>query len=229
MYCEDTDCIEVTITDCGDCPCDIEPPIDLKVLPNGSLSWAPVSGATSYIISSPGAGQPILYCNCRYPISIVPITVSAEDAPPFVLPLSLQRQCFVWQVQAVCADGTVSNVSKQHCYPGKKLVITEAEIENPKIEIGPGKFAQPDEIDAVSVYPNPAINYFKVDLISEKDEMLTIQLIDQAGRIVLENETQLYIGYNQFNFSLTDIARGVYMLKVTSEQVKQYNKLILTQ
>ncbi len=230
LYCEDTDCVEVTITDCGDCDCeDIEAPINLQVLPNGSLSWDPVSGAAGYIICSPGAGKPILNCNCKYPISIAPITFPAGYAPPFILPLNLQRQCFVWQVKAVCADGTISDASKQHCYPSKKFVLAEAEDADPKIEIGPGKFAQPNENNAVTVYPNPTTDYFKIDLISETDEVLTIQLIDQSGSIVLAQNNQLYKGYNQFNFSLTDIARGVYMLKVSSKQVKQYNKLILTQ
>jgi len=228
LYCSDTNCVEVTITNCGDCPCDIKPPINLKVLRNGSLSWDPVPGATEYIISSPGAGTPIIYCNCKYPISLAPITVSANNAPPFVLSANLRRKCFVWQVQAVCRDGSISGVAEQHCYPNPKLVLGE-EIGEPIIEVGPGKFSNSDEVNNISVYPNPTTNQFKIDLISEAEELSTIQLIDQSGRVVVEHSKKIFKGYNQFNFSLTDLARGVYMLKISSEHIHQCKKLVLTQ
>lgn len=225
LYCTDTDCEKVTIKDCRNCPCDIDPPIKLNVQPNGVLAWAPVPGAVSYIISSPGPYDLQIFCNtCKFPSYLEPISVSQ---PSYQLPPLMKNRCFVWRVQAVCADGTVSDVSKQLCYLGEIFVLDEELADDPKLEIGLEKLVDSDGISKVLVYPNPTTNQINIDLTADKEEHLTVQLIDQSGRILLENDGQIFKGYNQFTFNLTDLPRGIYMIKFNSEHINEYKKLML--
>jgi len=234
---EEENCITIEVTGCNECLC--EAPSNLHVLPDGSITWDPVPGAVEYTISSPPWNQPIIDCRCENQVSMPTMTVSSQNAPPLTLPEGLQNQCFVWQVQTVCDEDTESVASEQQCYPGNAFLEGEggtpkgggAPIEgsgkdNP--EDGNGKLSSPNLIENISVFPNPASNYINVQLITNVNHNLYIQLIDQSGRTIIENETQLVKGYNQINFNTTDLPHGIYVLKFSSEHINEYTKLILT-
>lgn len=80
---------------------------------------------------------------------------------------------------------------------------------------------------SLNIFPNPATSYFNIELDTKTSENLKVQLIDQSGRIVIENEKQLLKGYNQYTFNTTDLPRGVYVLKFASDHINQYQKLVL--
>jgi len=199
ISCMDTDCVTVTITDCEDCPCDIAPPTNLQVK-KGALTWDEVPNAEYYIISSPGPYDLQISCNCKQQSYLGKTKVKSTS---YSLSPQQIKQCFVWRVQAVCKDGTISDFSKQHCYP-------ELDEEKGEPIKGPGKFWNPGEVNNISIYPNPTTNHFKIDLIAEVEEHSTIQLIDQSGRVVATHEKQILKGNNQFNLSLTDLARSAH-------------------
>ncbi len=97
------------------CPeCEATPPTNLQVS-GTTLTWDPVPGAVSYVITSPGGNVPQIDCGCEGSngVSIAPVTVNTNS---YTLPVSLADKCFVWQVTAICENEKESPISAQACY-----------------------------------------------------------------------------------------------------------------
>ncbi len=67
-----------------------------------------------------------------------------------------------------------------------------------------------------SVYPNPTTDHVTVQMNSENPMDGKIQIIDQAGRIVLEQNETIVEGVNSINLNLSSVPRGVYRLKLST-------------
>lgn len=115
---------DIIISVCEDC--ETTAPTNLQVS-GTTLTWDPVQGATSYVITSPAGNVPQIDCGCdKYNgISIAPITVNTNS---YTLPIALQDKCFVWQVTAICESGEESPISNQACYTPEEV---ECELTSP--------------------------------------------------------------------------------------------------
>jgi len=134
-------------------------PTNLQV--NGwVLTWDPVPGAASYIVSSPPGPQ--ISCHCQSPISIVPITTTTNS---LLLPASLRDKCFVWMVTAVCRDGTQSDPSRQECY------IPHG---------GGGK----DYFGKAKITPNPNSGNMNITVETSYNAEVRIEVYDFYGKLV---------------------------------------------
>lgn len=76
-----------------------------------------------------------------------------------------------------------------------------------------------------SVYPNPAVQLFKMDVTIKKDEEIEISINDIQGRIIKELYKGIALkGENVFTFNKNNLAPGVYFIIV-----KGNNKLFKTE
>jgi hypothetical protein len=156
---------ECVYTDTFNYPCDdkcdgLTAPTNLQVV-GTTLTWDPVPGATSYIVTSPAGNEPQIFCDCRYQVSIVPLTTNTNSV---VLPAGLEDACFVWRVQAVCPDGTTSPHSSQMCY-------------------GTGVIKDP-VIKSVTLSPNPSSGNVNISLTSAKGGRAVVEIHSLYGTVV---------------------------------------------
>ncbi len=180
-------------------------PINLKDHGN-SLSWDPVPGAVSYIISSPGNIE--VKC-CKVSISIAPIYTTNTNV---LLSNGLQGSCFAWQVIAVCADGTKSSVSKQLChYP--ILVNDDIDIQLTK--------------EQVVVYPNPSRGEVNVKLTVKDPSNITLQIFTIEGTLVktIENMEGKEKS-SDYNFQ-TNLPKGKYLFNFTAGKETVVKQIII--
>lgn len=64
---------------------------------------------------------------------------------------------------------------------------------------------------SMSVFPNPANNYFTVKVAAEQKPIASIQLVDVTGRIVSE---QTNVAGNSANVNVAELVNGIYTLNV---------------
>ncbi|WP_452601369.1 T9SS type A sorting domain-containing protein [Pontimicrobium sp. MEBiC06410] len=167
--------------------CEVTAPTNLQVV-GTTLTWNPVPGATSYIISSPAGNVPQIDCGCEFGISIAPVQVNTNS---YTLPASLEGRCFVWQVTAVCESGKKSPISRQACYnKGKK-----------------GRDA-----DKISIYPNPNKGNMDIKLNIEDVENIQLNIYSFDGTLIKTLENRKVInGELKFNLNLrSSLTKGVY-------------------
>lgn len=70
----------------------------------------------------------------------------------------------------------------------------------------------------IQLYPNPVSNYLTIDGLETKNQ--PIQILDIAGQILLEKEI------NQNRIDLSQLAAGIYFLKIESNKKVEIKKII---
>jgi choice-of-anchor A domain-containing protein len=80
----------------------------------------------------------------------------------------------------------------------------------------------------VSIYPNPATNYFTVKVQASKSSNAMIRVLDMRGRMVLNQSTKLTSGTNTILINdITQLTNGLYMVQlITAEKIVSSQLLI---
>lgn len=93
-------------------------------------------------------------------------------------------------------------------------------------------FQQPDKFSiaftedlmaswSAGLYPNPADQYVTLSLLAVNNEEMVVEILDAAGRLIQSpRKLQIMPGQQQIDFALTDIASGIYLLRLTSADGK---------
>jgi len=171
---------------------------------NITLSWDPVPNAVAYIVSSPI--EPQTSCHC-YPLqSFSPITVPTAN---LVLPPYLQSRCFVWQVEAICYDGSVSGSSEHACF-------------NPPLK------SNNQNGFAVTIAPNPSHGNVVFTIESSYHSTVDVEVHDFYGKrievftIATQPNDKVTLNWNR-----TDLKRGVYFVSFKTHKGVVYKKMIV--
>ncbi len=69
------------------------------------------------------------------------------------------------------------------------------------------------DLDAV-LYPNPAVDMVTLAIFSKDKRPVRSKIVDVAGKTVLERQIQLFSGLNQYQFDLTQLSGGSFVLTV---------------
>lgn len=77
------------------------------------------------------------------------------------------------------------------------------------------------------VFPNPAGDLVKIDLVDRKDAIQTIELLDQMGRIVYSVKSQEQSPTLQIN--LHALIQGVYVIRCNTTNKFVYNSKLIIQ
>jgi hypothetical protein len=80
-------------------------------------------------------------------------------------------------------------------------------------------------ITIINIFPNPANNKTTVSIASPRDQKITWQLIDNAGRTVMSNHGQIRKGNNNITIDLAKLPAGSYFLQVNGQYVNSIQKL----
>lgn len=78
-----------------------------------------------------------------------------------------------------------------------------------------------------NIYPNPAHQELNIDLYSQSPNTIIIELIDISGRLVLSEQYQISIGLNKKQINIDQVQKGLYMLKLSSENGISTEKIII--
>ncbi len=80
-----------------------------------------------------------------------------------------------------------------------------------------------------SVYPNPAINEVNINILSPKAEEFNVSMLDITGKIVAETSTSVPANMpNTVRFSTTQLANGIYFVKLNSATTQKTIKVVVT-
>lgn len=77
-----------------------------------------------------------------------------------------------------------------------------------------------------SIYPNPATNNLTLLLNHNKTEILTIEIYNIAGKVVQQKQLTTTAGVQQYNFNISDLSSGFYVLSIHSDNFKLTQKFV---
>ena len=78
----------------------------------------------------------------------------------------------------------------------------------------------------VSVMPNPNAGIFSMELVLWDDEKIDLEIVDPAGRILIEKELAGAKGRNRFEVK-TGLSKGVYLLRIFSNKGSATKRLMI--
>jgi len=191
----------------GDCD-SLAAPTNLQVT-GTTLSWDPVPGADEYLISSPGAG-PIIFCDCPAQVSVAPFTV---DTNSVTLTGGLASACFIWQVTAICADGSQSPTSGQMCYPNE----------------GGGHDGTSKALANAKVTPNPTNGNMTFTIDVNYDTDVQIEIYNFSGILIKSFNNQVTKDSdNTMTWNAAGLLpRGIYFVQFKTPNEIIQKKLII--
>ena len=142
--------------------------------------------------------------NADYPY-ITPgiVSITGTTAPP----QQFYYYFFDWEVKL------------QDCISERREI--RATVEDCKIPSGGAS--------GYTLYPNPAINDFKIDVLFKTDDYLKVRLFNVNGQLVRDYDQNSYAeGLHQVSLSTAGIAPGIYYLKIESSSLDEVEKLIIS-
>jgi hypothetical protein len=82
--------------------------------------------------------------------------------------------------------------------------------------------------EVVSVYPNPAKEVVYLQVVSENESMLSVEIYNMLGKCVLKSESlPVFAGLNTKSFDVSMLPCGAYMMKVTMNDRTESRKVIV--
>lgn len=74
-----------------------------------------------------------------------------------------------------------------------------------------------NSMNELALYPNPTTELMNVSITIEKSDVLKFEVLDVTGKLVkVLLQDKVKAGKNNFSFSTTPLANGIYFLKITS-------------
>ena len=81
------------------------------------------------------------------------------------------------------------------------------------------------QLPKFSIYPNPTSRLVTIDFESDKDNKVSVELLDVYGKVILKNKFTSTSGQNQFPLDVSKVNSGIYFLKMTNGQTISIQKL----
>jgi len=69
----------------------------------------------------------------------------------------------------------------------------------------------------IKIYPNPSADLVHVEMTSETNEIISYSLSDLTGRLIKNGQWSLYASHSSFRLNIVEVPKGVYMLKLNTE------------
>lgn len=112
--------------------------------------------------------------------------------------------------------------------PSKLMLVSDMQnglyILNAWLALGVQENTNTD--NNISVYPNPASNYFSVNLKFTQEEELTFEMFDITGKKMFSRKETIGAGNTTKTVHLDQYTSGMYVLKVTGKDIQFSQKVI---
>jgi hypothetical protein len=79
----------------------------------------------------------------------------------------------------------------------------------------------------LKIVPQPAEDLIEVSLNHDVSEKSKMQVLDRSGAVIMEQTISLVSGNNQFQFNVTSLPNGFYILKIPSQKGTLIAKLVV--
>jgi photosystem II stability/assembly factor-like uncharacterized protein len=83
------------------------------------------------------------------------------------------------------------------------------------------------EISSLNIYPNPNNGLFKISFTAGQPGNYKIEVINESGQIILTENQNDFSGNFSKEINITNLSKGIYLVKVSGNQKEVTKKLIL--
>lgn len=84
-----------------------------------------------------------------------------------------------------------------------------------------------NQLNSVKVFPNPAFDQFNISFDLKQPQMITIDLLSVAGKVMQQVTGNYKAGNNQLNISTANLSDGIYFLRINGDSFTYTSKLVV--
>ena len=199
--------------------------------PGANNNFNPVVDATSPVSGGKGgtndirsySGKIIIGLNSR-------VLASVPSGSGSVQGINLLQSCSgVTNLGTITPADLIPGNNSGSCSPINPVALFS---DCPAFNIVPLKIAGKKPVDNISspginVYPNPSYGKITLNFNSGRSDKYTLQIISITGKIVHNEMVDAIEGINEKEIDLTNLAKGIYILILQSENVKEQKRIIV--
>jgi PKD repeat protein len=145
--------------------------------------------------------------------------------------LSINATSYLWNF----GDGTTStDFEPTHEYTldgevGMYMVaINDCGTDTVFIDLTSVSVTESEELSELVIYPNPATDWINIEFSSHSTGAVGIRLLDMNGRILIDRINQVSVGQNRFQFNISDVDAGAYLVQLVSGNDLTIKQLLLS-
>lgn len=101
---------------------------------------------------------------------------------------------------------------------GKIYLVGDASASLPDFSLNEDAEAQEQEIDRLTLYPNPGKGKFTTKIDAPKAEAYQIKVLDQLGQVVFSKTRIAQKGLNEWEFSSDEFKKGLWIIQMKSSK-----------
>lgn len=189
---------------------------------SATISWMnPFTGQTNFQVKLKNMNTGYIYVTGQVSYTATTITVGANSGTSYR-----------WWVRSWC--GSVKSTYAGYLTFTTPLPRTQTanamdeDYFEPLYPDTEGESLYMDKITAqFGVYPNPAINEVMISYQSASDKPVMVTITDVHGKVILTRELTTAEGLNLHSIETTSYLRGVYMVQITGESIREIKRLVL--
>jgi len=176
--------------------------------------FALINRETNSFLLTPAAG-PLLILNQDVPSGqsitspLIPLVINTTLGRNTEVSVAISAYVFNRTTNPVDADSTDNTFLKEMIWEkqyGASVVSTEFN-------------------DNVATFPNPAVDVLNVELAIAKSNEVKIELMDLTGKVVTSEGDISSLNANSYQVDVTDLEKGVYIVKITNGDVITTSKV----
>lgn len=169
-----------------------------------TFNWNAVTGATNYTIKGHKVGSATW-------TTIGPTTGTSKNIQSIFC-----GNTYEWKVRANCTDGSSSAFSATTTF-----TTTGCGVSGKTSSEWNGNF------NTFSLQPNPAHSLATLSYFANANMLLTINVIDMTGRIVLQQNATITEGDNDIDMATNNLSQGYYVVVINDGKTQSYQKLLI--
>lgn len=77
------------------------------------------------------------------------------------------------------------------------------------------------------LFPNPAANYCSIGINSDKSEIITVNVINLAGKVLQTNSFKIVAGYSEIPMEIENLSAGIYCVRINSSSGVEVKTLVI--
>jgi hypothetical protein len=115
-------------------------------------------------------------------------------------------------------------------YPRKTNVYNASNCYTLRVQTGTASKFDPinvQEVNTVSVSPNPAVDMINISFDATAGGKVIVSIIDQNGSVVVNKNLSAVTGKNTSQLDVSNLANGVYYIKLQTGSVVKMTKLVV--
>ncbi len=97
------------------------------------------------------------------------------------------------------------------------------EVEDYNIVLSNSLGLEQNQLDAISIYPNPALDEVTVDLSAVTSESISLELLDMTGKVI---QIQSKITGSIQIFDLSTVAKGSYHIRISDGTIQRIARIV---